>query len=57
MAQAPVAAGEKSTLVPVRFNESLLTSMDEVVADRQGTRAALVREAVRRYLEQEVAAS
>ena len=57
MAQAPVVAGEKSSMVNARFNESLLTAVDDT-ASRQGiSRAELVREATRQYLEREVAAS
>ena len=57
MAQAPVVQGEKSTMAAVRFNESLLASVDAAAAERGITRAELLREATRRYLEQEVAAS
>lgn len=57
MAQAPLAAGEKSTIFRVRVNESLAEEVDELVEQRGTTRSLLVREAVRQYLEQEVAAS
>ena len=57
MAQASVVAGEKSAMCAVRFNESLLASVDEAAAKRGATRAQLVRDAVRQYLDQEVAAS
>ena len=57
MAQASVVAGEKSAMCAVRFNESLLASVDEAAAKRGATRAQLVREAVRQYLDREVAAS
>lgn len=57
MAQAPVVAGEKSAMCAVRFNESLLASVDEAASERGTTRAEFLREAVRQYLEQEVAAS
>ena len=57
MAQAPLAAGEKSTIFRVRLNESLADEVDELVEQKGTTRSLFVREAVRRYLEQEVAAS
>ena len=57
MAQAPIAAGEKSTIFRVRVNESLADEIDELVEQQGTTRSLLVREAVRQYLEQEVAAS
>ena len=57
MAQAPIVAGEKSAMCAVRFNESLLASVDEAASERGATRAQLIRDAVRNYLDQEVAAS
>lgn len=57
MAQTPVVAGEKSKVIPVRVNESLADDFIEL-ADRRGvSRSVLMREAMRTYLEQEVAAS
>ncbi len=57
MAQAPVVAGEKSAMCAVRFNESLLASVDAAAAERGTTRAELLREAVRQYLDMEVSAA
>ena len=57
MAQTPLAAGEKSTIFRVHVNESLAGEVDELVEQQGTTRSLLVREAVRRYLEQEVEAS
>lgn len=57
MAQAPVVAGEKSTLVQARVNESLADGIDELAAKRGATRSVMVREALQLLLDQEVAAS
>ena len=57
MAQEPVVAGEKSTVIPVRVNESLADDFVRL-ADRRGvSRSVLMREAMRTYLDQEVEAS
>ena len=57
MAQAPLAAGEKSTIFRVRVNESLADEVDDFVEQRGTTRSLFVREAVRRYLDEEVSAA
>lgn len=57
MAQAPVVAGEKSKVIPVRVNESLADDFIDL-ADRRGvSRSVLMREAMQLLVEQEVAAS
>lgn len=57
MAQAPVAAGEKTLVLPVRVNESLAEDFNELAARRGTTRSGLIREGMQLLLEQEVAAS
>ncbi len=54
---APIKEGEESVFIGLRFNESLVASVDELAAKRSMNRSALVREALRFYLEQEVTAS
>jgi|GEM_PF-1812234 len=57
MAQAPVSAGEKSKVIPVRMGETLADDLTEFAARRGVPRSLLMREALRQYLDQEVAAS
>ena len=57
MSQKPIAAGEDSVFVGMRFNESLIASIDELAARRNVNRSELTREALRQYLDREVAAS
>jgi len=57
MGQRPVAAGESTVYVGFRFNESLISSIDDLAKRRNMNRSELTREALRRYLDQEVAAS
>lgn len=57
MAQEPVVAGEKSKVIPVRVNESLADDFIDLAEQRGVSRSVLMREAMRTYLEQEVAAS
>lgn len=53
MAQAPIVAGEGSTHLRFRINDSLAESLDELAAKRSESRSALIREAVRRLVEEE----
>ena len=57
MGQRPVQAGESTVYVGFRFNESLVSSIDDLAKKRNMNRSDLTREALRQYLEQEVAAS
>lgn len=57
MAQAPVSAGEKSKVIPVRMGETLADDLTDFAARRGVPRSLLMREALRQYLDQEVAAS
>ena len=57
MAQAPVVAGQKTKVIPLRVNQSLADQLAEA-AEAQGVpRSRLMRDVLTDYLEQEVAAS
>lgn len=57
MGQAPLAAGEKSKVIPVRVNESLADDFIDLAEQRGVSRSVLMREAMQTYLDQEVKAS
>lgn len=57
MAQAPVVAGQKTKVIPLRVNQSLADQLAELAEQRGVPRSSLMREVLTSYLEQEVAAS
>ncbi len=57
MAQAPVVAGQKTKVIPLRVNQSLADQLAELAEQRGVPRSRLMREVLTSYLDQEVAAS
>ena len=57
MAQVPIVAGEETKVIPLRVNQSLADELAELAEQRGVPRSRLMRDVLRHYLDQEVAAS